>query len=174
VTGLKLKVQAIPERQTAVLEGARLGRTEAHAGETLEVEATVHPYQAEARVMRLAVKLPDTLIPGPLRIVVSDGATLDRLTMPAIAGLGGVAQHPMALADAVAQINRMHGNDRIYVTLLDHTAQAELDAQALPEVLEPLKAAQKMQLTGESVVEAGSLETGYAVSGAQVLTLDIR
>jgi hypothetical protein len=41
-------------------------------------------------------------------------------------------------------------------------------------VLEPLKAAQKMQLTGESVVEAGSVETGYAVSGVQVLTLDVR
>jgi hypothetical protein len=181
VTGLKLKMQEIPERRTAVLEGARLGRTEAHAGETLEVEATVHPYQAEARVMRLAVKLPDNLMPGPLRIVVSDGATLDRLATSPMVGLGGAAQHPLALADAVAQINRMHANDRIYVTLLDHTAQAELDAQALPEVplsmanvLEPLKAAQKMQLTGESVVEAGSLETGYAVSGAQVLTLEIR
>ena len=118
-------------------------------------------------------------MPGPLRIVVSDGATLDRLTTPAIAGFGG--QRPMALADAVAQMNRMHTNDRIYVTLLDHSAQAELDAQALPEVplsmanvLEPLKAAQKMQLTGESVIEAGSMETGYAVSGANVLTLEVR
>ena len=87
----------------------------------------------------------------------------------------------MALADTVAQMNRMHANDRIYVTLLDHAAQAELEAQALPgvplsmaNVLEPLKAAQKMQLTGESVVEAGSMETGYAVSGSQVLTLDVR
>jgi hypothetical protein len=87
----------------------------------------------------------------------------------------------MALADAVAQMNRLHANDRIYVTLLDHAAQAELDSQALPgvplsmaNVLEPLKAAQKMQLMGESVVEAGSLQTDYAVSGAQVLTLDVR
>ena len=181
VTGLRLKMEEIPERRTAVLEGARLGRTEAHAGDTLEVEATLHPYQAEARVVRLAVKLPDSLMPGPLRIVVSDGATLDRLTTPPAAGRLGRAQHPMALADAVAQMNRLHANDRIYVTLLDHTAQAELDAQALPgvplsmaNVLEPLKAAQKMQLTGESVVEAGSMETGYAVSGSQVLTLDVR
>jgi hypothetical protein len=29
-------------------------------------------------------------------------------------------------------------------------------------------------LTGESVVEAGSIETGYAVSGSQVLTLEVR
>jgi hypothetical protein len=56
-----------------------------------------------------------------------------------------------------------------------------LESQALPaipismaNVLEPLKAAQKVQLTGESVVEAGSVETNYAVSGSQVLTLTIR
>jgi hypothetical protein len=181
VTGLRLRMEQIPERRTAVLEGARLGRAEVHAGETLEVEATLHPYQAEARVVHLAVKLPDSLAAGPMRIVVSDGATLDRLMMPAGAGIGGMTLHPIALADAVAQMNRLHANDRIYVTLLDHSAQAELEAQALPEVplsmanvLEPLKAAQKMQLTGESVIEAGSMEIGYAVSGAQVLTLEVR
>jgi hypothetical protein len=179
VTGLRLRMEAIPERRTAVLEGARLGRMEAHAGETLEVEATLHPYQAEARVVRIPVKLPESLEPGQVRIVVSDGATLDRLTAPPATALGGA--HPVALADAVAQMNRLHTNDRVYVTLLDHAAQAALDANALPEVplsmanvLEPLKAAQKMQLTGESVVEAGSVETGYAVSGVQVLTLDVR
>jgi hypothetical protein len=181
VTGLHLTMEEIPERRTAVLEGARLGQTEIHAGETLDVEATLHPYQAEARVVRLKVKLPDSLTEGPLRMVVSDGATLDRLTTPPAAGPFGAAQHPMALADVVAQMNRAHANDRIYVTLLDHTAQADLDAQALPgvplsmaNVLEPLKAAQKMQLTGESVVEVGSMETGYAISGSQVLTLDVR
>jgi hypothetical protein len=179
VTGLHLTMQAIPERRSALLEGARLGQTEVSAGDTLEIEATLHPYQAEARVMRLKVKLPESLTPGPLRIVVSDGATVDRLTTPATAGVGG--QRPIALADAVAQLNRMHANDRIYVTLLDHAAQAELDSQALPavplsmaNVLEPLKASQKMQLMGESVVEAGSLETNYAVTGAQVLTLNVR
>ena len=182
ITGLHLKMEAIPERRTAVLEGARLGRAEARAGDTLEVEATLHPYQADAQVVRLKIKLPDSLSPGPLRIVVSDGATVDRLLTPPGAGIAaGAAQHPIALADAVAQINRMHANDRIYVTLLDHTAQASLDAEALPgvplsmaNVLEPLKAAQKMQLNGESVVEAGSMATDYAISGTQVLNLNIR
>jgi hypothetical protein len=184
LTGLQLRMEAIPERRTAVLEGARVVRTEVRAGETVEVEATLDPYQAETQMVRLTVKLPDSLTPGPLRIVVSDGATLDRLmglgTAAALQG-GLGAQQPLALADAVAKINRMHANDRIYVTLLDHTAQAELDAESLPgvplsmaNVLEPLKAAQKMQLTGESAVEAGSTETGYAVTGAQVITVDVR
>jgi hypothetical protein len=180
VTGLRLKMEQIPERRTAVLEGARLGQTEARAGDTLDVEATLHPYQAEARVVRLKVKLPDSLTAGPLRIVVSDGATLDRMMSPGASPLGLGAQQPMALADVVAQMNRMHANDRIYVTLLNHAAQAELEAEALPSlpismanVLEPLKTTQRMRLTGESVTEAGSMETGYAVSGLQVLTLDV-
>jgi hypothetical protein len=180
VTGLRLKMEAVPERRSAVLEGARLGRTEVRAGETLEVEATVHPYQAEARVVRLQVKLPDTLTPGPMRIVVSDGPTLDRLTVPA-GQAGAAAAHPVALADAVAQMNRMHANDRVYVTLLAAEPQAALDAQSLPgvplsmaNVLEPLKASQKVQLTGESVVEAGSIDTGYAITGSQVLKVEVR
>jgi hypothetical protein len=57
VTGLHLKMEEIPERRTAVLEGARLGQTEVHAGDTLQVEATLHPYQAEAQVVQLAVSV---------------------------------------------------------------------------------------------------------------------
>ena len=41
-------------------------------------------------------------------------------------------------------------------------------------VLGPLKEMQRMQLTGESVVEVGEAETGYSVTGSQVLTLLVR
>ena len=87
----------------------------------------------------------------------------------------------MGLAGAVAEMNRQHANDRIYVTLLNRTAQADMERQALPgvplsmaNVLGPLKDAQRMQLNGESLEELGSLGTGYAVSGSQVLNLIIR
>jgi len=175
VTGVKLKVEAIPARMTAVLESARLSRIDAHAGDEIEVEATLHPYQAEARMVRVKVKLPAELTPGTMRVVVSDGATVDRLTTRT------GPQQQVGLADMVAAMNRMHANDRVYVTLLDHATQAVLEGEALPgvplsmaNVLEPLKDAQKMQLTGESVVEAGSAEAGYAVSGSQVLNLVVK
>jgi SpoIVB peptidase S55 len=175
ITGLHLKVEAIPSRMTAVLESARLNQIEAHAGDEIEVEATLHPYQAEARSIRLKVKLPAELSAGPMRVVVSDGGTVDRLTTRT------GADRSVGLADAVAAMNRMHANDRVYVTLLDHSAQAVLDGEALPgvplsmaNVLEPLKEAQKMQLTGESVVEAGSVDASYAVTGYQVLNLVVK
>jgi hypothetical protein len=175
VTGLKLRAEAIPGRMTAALESARLSRIEARAGDEIEVEATLHPYQSDARIVRVKVKLPAELASGTMRVVVSDGATVDRLTTRT------GPQHSSGLADTVAELNRMHANDRVYVTLLDHSAQAVLEGEALPgvplsmaNVLEPLKDAQKMQLTGESVVEAGSTEAGYAVSGSQVLNLLVR
>jgi hypothetical protein len=175
VTGLKLKAEAIPARMTAVLESARLSRIDARAGDEIEVEATLHPYQTEAKIVRVKVKLPADLPSGPMRVVVSDGTTVDKL----MTRTG--TQHSIGLADTVAELNRMHANDRVYVTLLDHTTQAVLEGEALPgvplsmaNVLEPLKDAQKMQLTAESAVEVGSTEAGYAVSGSQVLNLLVK
>jgi len=103
------------------------------------------------------------------------GATVDRLSTRT--GM----QQQIALADTVAAMNRMHSNDRVYVTLLDHETQACWRARRCRAFRfrwrmfwGPLKDAQKMQLTGESVVEAGSVEAGYAVSGSQVLNLMVK
>ncbi len=177
VLGLRLRVEAIPERKTAVLETARLSRSEVRAGDEVEVEARMRPYRSEARVVRVKFKLPASVSPGPVRVAICDGATVDRLM-----NASGVAgQRAIGLSDAVIQINRLHANNALYVILLDHVAQAVLDSGALSgvplsmvNVLEPLKESQKMQLTGESVLEAGSAKMEYAVSGSQVLTLMVR
>ena len=176
VTGLRLRVEVIPERKTAEIVAARMDRTEVRAGETAEVEVTLHPFQAPARILRSTIKLPESLAPGPVRVVVSDGGTLDRLTASHNPG-----QHVQGLLDSVLGANSLHANDRVYVTLLDRTAQAVLGSgplQAVPlsmaNVLEPTGETGKLQLTGESVTEAGSMETGYALTGFQVLDLTIR
>ena len=45
---------------------------------------------------------------------------------------------------------------------------------SMANVMGPLKDAQRMQLNGESVVEVGSADAGYAVNGSQVLNLIVR
>src|ERR1700722_3206511 len=72
VTGLRLRMEAIAERRTGGLARARLSRIEARAGDTLEVEVTLHPYQAEEKEVRVQMKLPTELSPGPMRVLVSD------------------------------------------------------------------------------------------------------
>ena len=176
VMGVTLKLEAIGQRRVAVLDSARLSRTEAGAGETVEVEAVLRPYAEAPRSVRMEVRVPQTAAPGPLRVLVSDGAAVDRLLAPAAGGSRSVS-----LEDAIAQADHLHANDRLYVTLLDHTAQAVLDAEALgsvplsmANVLEPLKEAQRVKLSSESVREAASADVGAAVSGSQVLTLTVR
>jgi SpoIVB peptidase S55 len=178
VTGVRLKAEAIPERRTAVLESAQVSKVEVQAGETVEAEATLRPYHAEARVIRIRFKVPEDTQPGPMRVVISDGATVDRLLSTPQAPN---TQRAVGLADAVRQLNHIHPNDGVYVTLLDKSAQAVLDTGTLAElplsmanVLGPMRDAQKMQLTGESVVEAGSASAEYAVSGVQTLTITVR
>jgi hypothetical protein len=176
VTGLTLRAESIAERRTATLESARLSKTDAHAGDELEVEATLRPYQSQAREVQIRFRLPANLQPGALRVVVSDGATVDRLL-----SAPGAGSRAVGLTDAVAQLNRSHANDVVYVTMLDKAPQAVLESGALvavplsmANVLGPLKEGQKMQLTGESVAEVGSVAADYAVNGFQVLTLTIR
>jgi len=176
VTGVKLKMEGIAERRTAVVESARLSAMEARAGDVIDAEVTLRPYQSEAKLVRLKVRLPQSLGPGPVRVLVSDGATLDRLLGPT-----AQSQRAVGLADAVEQMNRQHANNRVYVTLLSREAQVVVEGETMPgvplsmaNVMSPLKEAQRMQLNGESVVEVASTEAGYAVSGSQVLNLVVR
>ena len=178
ITGLKISVDAVPERLSATLDAAHILATEARPGDTVEVEATLHPYHAPPKLLRSEIHLPANLSPGQLRVLVSDGATLDRLQLPRNLGL---STPPKGLADTVTELNRLHPNDALYVTLLDHAAQAVLESSALTElplsmanVLDPMKDAGKAQLSGESTVELRAIPTGYSVTGAQVLNLVIR
>ncbi len=177
VIGLSLHMEARPSRLTAVIESARGETMDARPGATIVIEAVLHPYRGTARVMRIPVTLPKSLSPGTVRLVVSDGGMIDRLTNPNAA----VGQHAIGLADTVAAMNRDHANDRVYVTLLEHSPQAMLPSGGLAEiplsmanVLEPLKEDQQMQLSGESALELGSQETGYAVTGSHVIRLIVR
>ena len=176
VTGLHLRAEAIGARKAAVIEEARLGKVETRAGETVDVEVTVHPYQTAAQIVRVPVRIPEGTTPGDLRLVVSDSTTADRMTE-----LQNGAKRIVSLRDQVEQMNRSHANTGVYVTLLKHDAQAVLEGGTLGGVplsmanaLEPLKGEQRMQLTGETAVELGSAKTGYSVTGAQVLTVRVR
>jgi hypothetical protein len=146
-----------------------------HPGDSITIDATVRPYHGEPRNVRIPITLPASLPQGPLRIVVSDGATLDRITQ----STRGNAR-PLDISASIAQMNSLHANDRLYVTLLEPSAQAVLDGRtlaALPismaNVFEPLRSNQEMTLNGESAVPAGSVAAGGMLNGQQVLSLQV-
>ena len=176
ITGLSLRLQSLAGQRSAVLDGAQVAQAEVDAGSDVDVSAVLHPYRELARTLRMRVRLPNSVGRGPLRLLVSDGATLDRLQ----AASGG-AQRTATLADTVERLNALHDNDRVYVTVLDHEAQAVVGSGALGDVplsmanaLVPAKDGRTVQLNGESVRTLGSERTDYAVSGSQVVDLIVR
>jgi hypothetical protein len=116
-----------------------------------------------------------TLNPGPLRILLSDGATLDRLTASSSSSEG-----PLELSSIIHQMNAAHQDDRLYVTLLLPNAQAVVDGRTLASipismanVLEPLRTNRGISLNGESVVPVTSIPVEAMLSGMQVVSVEI-
>ncbi len=175
IDSVEIEVKAIPKHLTAELESAQSTASIVHPGQTITIEATIRPWHGEVQNVRVPITLPAVLREGHVRILVSDGSTLDRLTQtPRLSGQN------LDVAATIQQLNSLHDNDRLYVTLLEQSPQAVLDGRTLTSVpismaniLEPLRQNQKLALSGESAVPAASVAIDHVLSGEQVLTLKV-
>jgi hypothetical protein len=176
IRGVDLHVDEIPRRIGIELKSARLISNDiVHAGDTVEVEATVQPWQQPARNVRISVRLPGRLDSGNLRLLVSNGSTLDHtLHQPQ------VPPQPATLASLLEEARMQHAADRIYVSLLVPEAQAGISGQTLSGIplsvanaLEPERASRDVILNGESAQLAAEAPAGGVLSGFQVLDLHI-
>ena len=176
VRQIDLHIQAVPRHVQVTLEQARLvSGNIIHAGDTVQIEATIRPWQQPERNLRVQVKLPARLAPGKLRLLISDGATLDRTLLQPRAGAP-----PEDLAAVMAQARNQHAVDRIYVSLLAPETQGEIDGQTLTELplsvanaLESLRNTQNAGLNGESAEVAGEAAAGGVLTGFQILNVHI-
>jgi hypothetical protein len=175
IQSIDLNIDSLPGRRSVQLERAQATQPAAHPGDTVMVEATLRPFRGEPKNLRIPIPLPLTLNPGPLRILLSDGATLDRLTTASSSNEG-----PLELSSIIHQMNSAHQDDRLYVTLLLPNAQAVVDGRTLASipismanVLEPLRTNRGISLNGESVVPVTSIPVEAMLSGMQVVSVEI-
>jgi hypothetical protein len=176
IRSIDLHIQAIPRQVTVTLDQARIASTDlAHAGDTVEVEATLRPWHQPARNVRIAFRLPTRLASGNLRLLVSDAATLDRTLLQP-----HQSPSPDGLAAVLAEAQDQHAADRIYVSILAPETQGEIHGQTLTSLplsvanaLEPLRNAQDAGLNGESAELVGEAPAGGVLSGFWILNLHI-
>jgi hypothetical protein len=176
IRSIDLNIQAIPKRVAVVLESARIISSDiVHAGETVTVEATIQPWHQAERNVRIPVKLPARLQPGTLRMLVSDGPTLDRtMDQPRF------VPHSPDMESALAQAGSAHSADRLYVSLLVPETQAGMEGRTLTglpismaNALEPMRMGPDVTLNGESAVVAAEAPAEGMLSGFTVLNLRI-
>jgi hypothetical protein len=175
IQSVQLHIEQIPERLTASLIAAHADKSIVHAGDTVTLEASLLPWHGQIRNLRIPVTLPTSLPPGPVRLFLSDGPSLDQLLQPNAAN-----RQPLGVAATIAQLNSDHPSDRLYVTLLAPQTQAALDGRTLPalpismaNVLDPLRQDHALTLHGESAIPVTSLPVHAMLSGKQVITLQV-
>lgn len=176
VSGVNLEFDLERERHSAVLESARTDMTEARPGDEIMIEAVLRPYRGDRIVRRIPVRVPTSVPKGTLRILVSDGETLDRARRanPAMS-------RRLDLHSTIELLNNEHLNDHLYVSLLEANPQATVEDKVMPavplsvmNVMEGMRATQEMVVFNESAVNESSTPVGYVVSGAQIISLSIK
>src|SRR3984893_4757179 len=177
VAGVKLDFDLVRERRWARLESARTSVTEARPGEEIMLETVLAPYRGERIVQQIPVKIPTSASKGTLRILVSDGETLDHI------GHGTAAfGRKLDLASTIALLNKEHSNNRVYVSLLEADPEARVADKVMPtlpisimNVMDGMRGNQEMLVSGESNVdETATAPLDYVVSGAQLLTVTVK
>lgn len=176
IQGIKLEFEPIAERRSARLENARTDVTEARPGDKITIEAVLRPYRGERFVRRMQVRIPASTPRGTLRILVSDGDTLDRSRR-----VNPLQARKLDLNATIAAINKERANNRLYVSLLENNPQAQVEDKVMPtlplsviNVLDGLRNSQDIVVLGESAVDESSAKLEYVVSGSQVITITIR
>jgi SpoIVB peptidase S55 len=177
VNGVKLDFDLVRERRWARLESARTDVSEARPGDEIIVETVLAPYRGERVVHQISVKIPTSASKGPLRILVSDGETLDHV------GRSNVAfGRRLDLASTIALLNKEHANNRLYVSLLEADPEARVADKVMPtlpisvmNVMDGMRGNQEMIVSNESSVdETATAPLDYVVSGAQLLTVTVK
>jgi len=176
IRGVSLDFDVERDRRWARLESARTDITEARPGDDITIEALLRPYRGEGVVQRIPIHIPTSTSKGALRILVSDGDTLDRLRH------GSPVASKLDLAETIAFLNKEHSNNRVYVSLLEADPQAMIADKVMPalplsvmNVMEGMRNTQEMVVSNESSVnEAASGPLDYVVAGAQLLTINVK
>ena len=173
---VRLHIEVLPHDMRTELESVRLiSSSIVHAGDTVEVEATLRPWEQPARNVRIPFKIPARLEPGTLRLMVGSAATLDR-TLEAARPQGQAATE----AAVSARLRGLHAADQVYVSLLLPESQASMPGTTLDSL--PLSMANTMEsersgvevgLHGESIVVAAQVPAGGVLSGQQILSLRV-
>jgi hypothetical protein len=177
IAGVKLDFDLVRERRLARLESARTDVTEARPGDEVMLETVLAPYRGERIVQQIPVKIPTSASKGTLRILVSDGDTLDR-----IGHTNQAFGRKLDLASTIALLNKEHSNNRVYVSLLEADPEARVADKVMPtlpisimNVMDGMRGNQEMVVSGESSVdETATAPLDYVVSGAQLLTITVK
>ena len=178
VSGIHLRVTALPQRRSATIDDAWVEANEVHPGQTVNVKVQLRPYRGPAFVQEFPITIPMQAARGPLQLVISDSETVNRTVQSLAASSQG--QLP-GLEELIKLMNREHQNDRLYATLLQPTPTLLVEDKVMPNapasainVLDQRQNPGGARLQFQSTAGEWSVEMHQVISGERTLTITVK
>ncbi|MDA1311724.1 MAG: hypothetical protein O2968_00165 [Acidobacteria bacterium] len=170
-----LTIELLPERRLAVIEQVAVDARDVAPGDMVTGKVILRPYRGPRIIQPFELKVPPNAQKGPLRLLVTDAATLDRNRQAAVD-----RNRLLSLNETVSALNREPANNRLYITLMQPVVTAHLGVKTLPNV--PLSVLNVMRNTSpdrlalepQSVLAQTSMDLHSIVSGSHSITLQVK
>jgi hypothetical protein len=127
IKSVKAVIEMIPERRTAAIESAWLDADEVAPGGELKGKIYLRPWRGPRTVRDFRIQIPAGMPRGEHRLLVSDGATLNRPQM-----LAAMSNRFLDLRQVISVMNQERGNDQVFVSLVESRPTVYSDDQELP------------------------------------------
>jgi hypothetical protein len=178
ISDIDLDISAVEADRTAQLDSIRLDRTEVKAGEAFNLD--VFYQKADGEIVRdfFPVKIPTAITPGPVSLIVADGATIMQMD----AREQGEDLIPRDLTQLIRFMNNLRRNDRLYLRMFRREAGAVINGEGLPGLPPSILSILRSERSSGSMSPIQTLplmeyefpSSDFIVSGAKVLNLVIK
>ena len=112
VLGMEIDVALESRRRYAVVEEIRSSRRTVRPGETFDLWAVLLPFRGPREVVRMSLRIPEDLSPGPLHVMMGSAAAAEGLERRATASR---LRQLDSLPAVIGWINDLRSSDRLYV-----------------------------------------------------------
>ncbi len=175
IEGITLAARVAPGREEAQMLSAWCDRATVHPGDTVTLNARLHPYRGPERTVSIPVAVPEELAPGPLVLHVGDAFSQYREEASE-----GALPIPRDVDDLVRMLSDLRRGDRLYVLAMRQEEFPVVNGLALPGLpasrgallLSPQSGGQGRVVRGRVVAEQFA-EAGTAVEGDLQLMVEV-
>ncbi len=170
---VRIRVETMGGRRTAVLERITVDRTRVRPGDEVTFTATIHPYGQPAVDIPLKVRLPADLPKGQLRVTVSAGSDADQ----ARGAIGAPRPAPVTLDQLVERYMTRNRTTELVLQVSLPRGGASLSGEELPNLpgtaMEALSATKPTDLRPLPSVLKIVAPTDWVLAGRQMLQVPV-
>ena len=175
---LDVEITAVERTREANLEKVWQDRLEVEPGEEVELTVFLRQSDGETVVKKYPVKIPEEMGPGPLKIVIADGVSLEASNAQTTQG----TFVPKDLGQLIRAINHLRKNDRLYIRLTRDRMGAVVEGEGmadLPPSLLALYGSGKTKGDTQSVSQVVYAEhelaaTDFVLQGGREITVQVK